>query len=149
MAFPTTSINTTNLDSDGDSPLSARPDLYSAVVALNAIIASANGASGVPTLNGSGKLSESVLPNTITSTGTLNLNPTNGVVSVKQILRMNTYTVAEVNALIGTQPGDMVMVSDGDSGEITLAVYDGVYWRRIELMNPISDDSSIPPNFSN
>jgi hypothetical protein len=149
MAFPTTQISTDNLDSATDDPSLARADILDAVQKLNTIIGEGNAAGGVALLNSSGKVNATQIPNTLTSSGTLELNPTNGVVSVKQILRMTTYTVAEVNALIGTQPGDMVMVSDGDSGEITLAVYDGVYWRRIELMNPISDDSSIPPNFSN
>lgn len=149
MAFPTTQINTTNLDSGSDDPSLARLDLLDAVQKLNNIIDGANTAGGVALLNSSGKVNANQIPNTLTTNGTLSLNPTNGVVSVKQVLRMNTYTVAEVNALVGVQPGDMVMVSDGDSGEITLAVYDGVFWRRIELMNPISEDSSIPPNFSN
>jgi hypothetical protein len=149
MAFPTTQISTDNLDSATDDPSLARADLLDAVQKLNTIIGEGNAAGGVALLNSSGKVNANQIPNTLTSSGTLELNPTNGIVSVKQILRMTTYTVAEVNALIGTQPGDMVMVSDGDSGEITLAVYDGVYWRRIELMNPISEDSSIPPNFSN
>jgi hypothetical protein len=149
MAFPTTQINTTHLDSGSDDPSLARGDLLNAVQKLNTIISEGNAAGGVALLNSSGRVNPNQIPNSLISSGTLALEPSNGIVSVKQILRMNTYTVAEVNALIGTQPGDMVMVSDGDSGEITLAVYDGVYWRRIELMNPISEDSSIPPNFSN
>lgn len=149
MAFPTAQVNTTNLDSSGDDPSAARADLLDAVQKLNTIIDEANSALGVALLNSSGKISATAVPNSLTSTGTLQLNPSNGVVSVSDILRMNTLTVTEVNALVGSQAGDMVMVSDGDSGEITLAVYDGVYWRRIELMNPISTDSTIPPNFTN
>lgn len=45
MAWPTASIPTTNLDSDGDSPRLARPDLLAAVQALNQMIQ----AGGVPT----------------------------------------------------------------------------------------------------
>lgn len=149
MAFPTAQVNTTNLDSSGDDPSAARADLLDAVQKLNTIIDEANSALGVALLNSSGKISATAVPNSLTSTGTLQLNPSNGVVSVSDILRMNTLTVTEVNALVGSQAGDMVMVSDGDSGELTLAVYDGVYWRRIELMNPISTDSTIPPNFTN
>ena len=149
MAFPTAQVNTTNLDSSADDPSAARADLLDAVQKLNTIIDEANSALGVALLNSSGKISATAVPNSLTSTGTLQLNPSNGVVSVSDILRMNTLTVTEVNALVGSQAGDMVMVSDGDSGEITLAVYDGVYWRRIELMNPISTDSTIPPNFTN
>jgi len=149
MAFPTAQVNTTNLDSSADDPSAARADLLDAVQKLNTIIDEANSALGVALLNSSGKISATAVPNSLTSSGTLQLNPSNGVVSVSDILRMNTLTVTEVNALVGSQAGDMVMVSDGDSGEITLAVYDGVYWRRIELMNPIATDSTIPPNFTN
>lgn len=149
MAFPTAQVNTTNLDSSADDPSAARADLLDAVQKLNTIIDEANSALGVALLNSSGKISATAVPNSLTSSGTLQLNPSNGVVSVNNILRMNTLTVTEVNALVGSQAGDMVMVSDGDSGEITLAVYDGVHWRRIELMNPISTDSTIPPNFTN
>lgn len=45
MAWPTASIPTTNLDSDGDSPKLARADLLAAVQALNQMIQ----AGGVPT----------------------------------------------------------------------------------------------------
>jgi hypothetical protein len=149
MAFPTAQVSTTNLDSSTDDPSAARADLLDAVQKLNTIIDEANAALGVALLNSSGKISATAIPNSLTSSGTLQLKPSNGVVSVSDILRMNTLTTAETLALVGSQAGDMVMVSDGDSGEITLAVYNGSQWRRIELMNAISDDSTIPPNFSN
>lgn len=149
MAFPTAQVSTTNLDSSADDPSAARADLLDAVQKLNTIIDEANAALGVALLNSSGKISATAIPNSLTSTGTLQLKPSNGVVSVSDILRMNTLTTAETLALVGSQAGDMVMVSDGDSGEITLAVYNGSQWRRIELMNAISSDSTIPPNFSN
>lgn len=145
MAFPSSSINTTNLDSDTDSPAAARPDLYDAVVALNAIIESADGNNGVPLLNGSGKLNSNVLPSTMNSSGTMTLNPSNGVVAMPLTVRLQSLTVAQASALTGVQTGDMILVDDGDSGEMCLAVYDGSAFKRIEFGNPISEDSSIPP----
>lgn len=43
----------------------------------------------------------------------------------------DSYTVAEVNALTGMTPGDMVFVSD-ETGGATMAFYDGTDWRRIQ-----------------
>lgn len=149
MAFPTAQVSTTNLDSSTDDPSAARADLLDAVQKLNTIIDEANAALGVALLNSSGKISATAIPNSLTSSGTLQLKPSNGVVSVSDILRMNTLTTAETEALVGSQAGDMVMVSDGDSGEITLAVYNGTQWRRIELLNAISSDSTVPPVHSN
>lgn len=50
MAWPSSSIPTTNLDSSSDSPASARADLLAAVQAVNDIVASRNSASGIPSL---------------------------------------------------------------------------------------------------
>lgn len=138
MAFPTSTIPTTHLDADTDSPASARADLYSAVVALNSIIDGANGASGVPVLNATGKLDGGVLPNTLSSTGTMTLAPTNGVVNLQNILRMSKYTVAETANIVGSQSGDIIVVSNGDAGNICLAMWDGSAWKRISLGTTIS-----------
>ena len=70
MAFPTSQIDTTNLDSATDDPSLARADLFDAVTSLNSIIADANGNNGVVVANASGKITATKLPNTITATGT-------------------------------------------------------------------------------
>jgi len=138
MAFPTNTISTANLDSATDDPSLARADILSAVDALNTIIDEANGSGGVAILNSSGKVSSGQMPNSFISTGTMSLQPTNGIVSLDYILRMNTISVAQAESLIGMQPGDTAMISDGDAGDLCLAVYDGADWLRVSLGSAIS-----------
>jgi hypothetical protein len=136
MAFPNNQINTTNLDSDADSPSLARVDLYNAVVALNTIIDGSNAANGVCVLGASGTINGTQIPLTVNPTGTLVLAPTSGVVKIQDVLRMQTQTTAEVQALTGTV-GDIVYITDGDAGQPCLAGYDGSQWRVIRFMTAI------------
>lgn len=136
MAFPNNQINTTNLDSDADSPSLARVDLYNAVVALNTIIDGSNAANGVCVLGASGTIGSSQIPLTVSPTGTLVLAPSTGVVKIQDVLRMQTLTTAQVQALTGTV-GDIVYTTDGDAGQPCLAAYDGSAWRVIRFMTTI------------
>lgn len=138
MAFPTSQIDTTNLDSATDDPSLARADLYDAVVALNSIIADKNAANGVLVLGSTGKVTATQLPATITSTGTQTFNPTNGVVNIQNVLRLSSLTVAQANALTTNTAGDIAMISNGDAGSLCVAVYDGTNWKRIALGTTIS-----------
>jgi hypothetical protein len=138
MAFPTSQIDTTNLDSATDDPSLARADLYDAVTALNSIIADKNAANGVLVLGSTGKITATQLPATITSTGTQVFNPTNGVVNIQNVLRLSSLTVAQANALTTNTTGDIAMISDGDAGSLCVAVYDGTNWKRIALGTTIS-----------
>lgn len=49
----------------------------------------------------------------------------------------DSYTVAELNTLTGSTPGNMVFVSD-ETGGPTMAFYDGTDWRRIQDRQVIS-----------
>jgi len=138
MAFPNTQISTANLDSDADSPSLARADLYTAVTSLNTIIADANSADGVCVLNAAGTIDGDQMPVSVTPTGTLTLAPSTGVVKIENILRMQTQTTAQVEALTGTT-GDVVYTTDGDAGQPCLAVYDGSNWRVVRFMTTIGD----------
>jgi len=138
MAFPTSQIDTTNLDSASDDPSLARADLLDTVTSLNSIIADANGANGVVVANASGKIAASKLPNTITSTGTQTLNPTNGIVNIQNILRLSSLTTAQLNSLTTNTECDVAMVSDGDTGDLFLGVYDGTNWKVVALGATIS-----------
>ena len=138
MAFPTSQIDTSNLDSATDDPSLARSDLYDAVVALNSIIADKNAANGVLVLGSTGKITATQLPSTITSTGTQTFNPTNGVVNIQNVLRLSSLTVAQANALTTNTTGDIAMISNGDAGSLCVAVYDGTAWKRIALGSTIS-----------
>jgi hypothetical protein len=139
MAFPTgTSIPTSNLDAGTDSPASARADLLSAVTALNDIIASANGNSGVLVLSGSGKLPSSTIPTQITlASGVQVINPVSGVVNIRDILRLQPNTVSELTALTSTA-GDVAYCSNGAAGSPCVAFYNGTNWVRISVGATIS-----------
>jgi len=53
-------------------------------------------------------------------------------------LSLPVYTVAAANALTGIATGQIIYVSNGDSGNPCLAVYSGSAWRRIALGATIS-----------
>jgi hypothetical protein len=139
MAFPTgTTISTANLDSATDSPASARTDLLALANAVNDIIGSENTASGVLVLTGSGKLPSSTIPTQITlSTGVQVINPVSGVVNIRDILRLQPNTVADLEALT-SEAGDVAYCSDGAGGNECLAFYNGTDWVRISVGAAIS-----------
>lgn len=142
MAFPNTQIQTTNLDSDADSPSLARVDLYNAVVALNTIIEDANTADSVCVLNSAGTIGSTQVPLTVTPTGTLTLAPTTGVVKIQNVLRLQQQTTAQITARTNIAAGDMAYATDGDGGTPCIAVYDGSAWRVLRLMATIGDTSA-------
>jgi len=130
MPFPTgTTISTANLDSGTDDPSLAREDIYNAVVAVNNIIASADAASGVALLDGSGKYKASKFPTTIAVTGTQTIAPSTGIVNIQDVVRLTAQTSAAVSALATPLLGDIAIVSDADSGNPAIAFYDGSAWK--------------------
>jgi hypothetical protein len=112
MPFPTSTISTDNLDSDSDNPATARGDLLDAVQKLNSIIAGAGTASNVVLSDGSNYISTSQIPPTITTSGTLTLSPSTGVVNIQDILRVTMYPVATILTITGNVSGDMIMCSN-------------------------------------
>jgi len=62
MAWPTGSINTTNADQDTDSPLQFRSDVLALIQAVNTIIASRGGISGIADLDANGLVPVQRLP---------------------------------------------------------------------------------------
>lgn len=138
MAFPTSQVVTTNLDASTDDPSAARADLLDATQKLNTIIDEAGTAQGVALLNISGQIPNSQIPSTIApATGVLTLAPVDGVVKIQDVLRLQLLDTDEVEALTGAA-GDLVYVSDGDTGSPCLAVYDGTDWLRVSLGSAIS-----------
>jgi hypothetical protein len=135
MTFPTgTTISTANLDSATDSPASARTDLLATVNAVNAIIASANLASGVVVLTGGAKLPSSTIPAQITlSAGVQIINPVDGIVNIRDVLRLQQMTTVDILALATPQAGDIAFATDGDSTAPALCLYDGDDWRTLSL----------------
>ncbi len=61
-----------------------------------------------------------------------------GNLSTTQSLQLPTYTVTQATALANTAPGQVIFVTDGDSGNACLAVYSSGAWRRVSLGAVIS-----------
>jgi hypothetical protein len=144
MTFPTgTTISTANLDSPDDDPSLARVDLFNLAVAVNDIIASANSAQGVLILNSSGKIAGTLLPATFTTaSGSLGLQPNNGVVSVQRVLRLQQTVTADLGSATGTtapSAGDLCYLTDGDAGQPCLGVYNGTAWKIVRFMTTVGD----------
>ena len=138
MTFPTGTISTTHLDSSADDPSQARADIYNAVIALNTIITEANTANGVALLDGTGKIGVAAVPTSLTVTGDLTLQPSTGIITVRDILYINPQTTADINLFASPAAGMLVYATDGAGGSPCLAVYDGSAWKRIALGATIS-----------
>lgn len=143
MTFPTgTTIPTTNLASGSSDPSLARADLYDLVVAVNAIISSYNAAQGVLVLDGSAKVSTGYMPSTIAVTGNIALQPSTGIVSVQNALRLAQIVTADLGTQTGTTSptaGDLVYLTDGDAGQPCLGCYDGTKWRIVRFGTQVGD----------
>ena len=126
MAWPTT-ITTTNLDSDTDSPYLARPEIYATAVAVNDIIASRAAASGIASLDGTTKVPTAQLPIAMT---TQTFQPSTTRVTFENIIRLTPQTVSELTALTGST-GDIAYCSNGDAGSPCVAVYNGTNWKKV------------------
>ena len=138
MSWPN-SQTTNNLDNDADSPLLARPEIYNAVVALNAIIASRSANDGIASLGAGGKIPAGEIPNSLTSAGTTNitLSPGSGITTVEYALGLTAKSTAQLESL--TEPaGTLAYCSNGDGGNACLGLSDGLDWHRISLGSLIS-----------
>lgn len=139
MAWPNATISTNNLDSTSDSPAAAREDLYDAVVAVNDIINSRAAASGIASLDSSGYVPQGQINPNLTSISALpiTLIPGNNRVSIENIIRLTPQTVSQISNLTAIT-GDVAYVSNGASGNVCLAVYNGTSWRQVALGANIS-----------
>ena len=132
MAFPTSQIDTTNLDSDSDSPALARVDLLDAVEKLNTIIADAGTANGVALLNGAGQLDSTAVPLTQTPIGVMTLAPSSNVVNIQDIVRLTAQPKADILAIntATLSTGDITIVSD-TPGQASIAFFNGTVWQYV------------------
>jgi hypothetical protein len=53
-------------------------------------------------------------------------------------VQLPSYTVADATAISSALPGQVIYVSNGNSGQPCLAVFDGVSWKRVALGTTIS-----------
>ena len=140
MTFPTTAITTTNLSSSTADPSQARVDLLTAVQYINTIIAEKNTANGVVVLQGDGSIASSLIPTTLAPSGQLTLAPTNTVVKIEDILRLQQIPSSVLKILDDLSAGDVALSSDADSGNPALCFYTGTEWRYL----PAASLTSLP-----
>jgi hypothetical protein len=148
MGWGTSSnVITTNLDSGTDSPAAARADLKAALDELTNVIDGKNTANGVAGLDGSSKIANSQLPDTLVSSSgnNLTLDPNTDKVLLEHILNLNPQTVAELNARTDIEQGDIAFCSDGDAGTECIAVAVGEddsagnpTWKVVQIGSAIS-----------
>jgi hypothetical protein len=138
MAWPTTAISTANLDAASDTPAAARADLYSAVVAINDMMAARGQISGVAAIESDGYIDSGVIPAQLESVaGDMNLVPASDRVNVFYILGLQPRSTTQLAAISAVE-GDVAYCSDGDTGSPCLAVFDGTSWLRVSLGAAIS-----------
>ena len=140
MSFPasSTQIVTTNLASGTANPSLARQNLLDLVTAVNEIIAGQNAAGGVMVLDGGGLVPSNQLPASITlASGTQIINPVSRVVNVRDFLRIQVQTSAQITSYSTPQQGDIACSSDGDAGRQCLTIYDGSNWRVLRFMTQL------------
>ena len=133
-------IVTTNLDSDTDDPSLARADLKGALDELTAVIDGRNTTNGVAGLDATGRVPNTILPDTIISSvgNDLILDPDTDKVEIQHIINLNPQTVAQLNARTDAAEGDVAYCSDGDAGAKCIAIYNGTDWKVISLGGTIS-----------
>ena len=133
MAFPTSQVDTTNLDDATDDPNLARVDLLDAVTKLNTIIDEAGDASGVCLLDSNGRVPSGQVPAIFSPTTTLTLAPGTNIVNIQDILRLTAQPKADILSLsTGTLTmGDIAVVSDAGGSLPTIALYTGSSWKYI------------------
>jgi hypothetical protein len=137
MTFPTAAISTANLDSGSDNPANARADLLDLTQKVNTIISEANTAEGVLVLGADGKISTTQLPSNQVVTGIQILQPTDGIVQIRTVLRMFPIYTEDLIADFSPSQGDIAMTIDGDAGNPALACYDGSAWRIMRFRGTI------------
>lgn len=129
MTFPTTAVPTTNLDSSADDPSQARVNLLTAVQYINTIIAEKNTADGVVVLQGDGTINAGFIPTTLAPTGQLTLAPTNAIVKVEDILRLQGIPSSVLKNLTDLAAGDIALATDADGGNPAICFYTGTAWK--------------------
>jgi len=132
MTFPTTPIDTVNLNSDSDDPSLARVDLLQAVETLNTIMEEAGTAYGVALLTSAGTIPQSQVPATIIPNENLVLAPSTGMIVVNGKLRLQTVDKGTLVQQTSGVAGDIALCSNADSAPV-LCIFDGTNWKYLPL----------------
>ena len=132
-------VTTTHLDSDSDSPTSARVELKLALDELTNVINGLNTASGACGLDVNGLVASSRLPATLTTTGTNNLilDPNTDMVKIQNFI--NLAPVAYANLPTTPAQGDVAFLTTDGAGasKNKLCYYNGSAWKYF------NDDSTV------
>ena len=139
-AFPSSgTVDTQYLDSATDSPADARSSIKDGLDLVQDIIDSYDSASGIAALDAGGKIVNTKLPNSLTSSSgsNLTLTPDTNVVKINNIIELTPRTTAQLELLTGVT-GQISYCSDGDAGIPCLAVYNGSDWKVVSLGSTIS-----------
>ena len=142
MGWATASnVTTTHLDSDSDSPTSARPELKKALDELTNVINGLNTSNGACGLDANGLVANSRLPSTLVTSGSndLTITPATEIVKINNIVQLGSKTVAQLNAFSGNAEGQVAYCSNGAGGAKCLAFYDGSNWKRCDTLATISE----------
>jgi hypothetical protein len=133
MAFPTSQVDTTNLDDATDDPNLARVDLLDAVTKLNTIIDEAGDANGICLLDSNGRIQSSQVPAIFSPTTNLTLSPSTNIVNIQDIVRLTAQPKADVLAISTATltMGDIAVVSNAGGSLPTIAFYTGSAWKYI------------------
>ena len=139
MAWPST-LTTTALDSDTDIVKDARPQLLAGLQATNNIIASRGAADGIASLGAGGQIPSAQIPNTLTSTGNINIlfQPGSERVKIEDILNLQPLTDSQIQGKSSPAEGDITYSTNSDNGNPCLMVYDASAWRPLSLF-PLTD----------
>lgn len=133
-------VTTTHLDSDSDSPTSARVELKLALDELQNVINGLNTANGACGLDANGLVSSAKLPATLTTTGSNNLvlNPNSNMVKIQNFVNLSPQAYAN----LPTTPaqGDVAfLTTDGASAsQNRLVYYDGSAWKYVADDSPVA-----------
>lgn len=137
MTFPSGSqVDTTELAAGTGNPATARAQLYLLATWFNELVASKNLANGVAVLDGGAQLLSSQFPDTFSPTGILTLSPTDGVVKIEDVLRLQIIPKADVLALTSSTIGDVALAADDLTGaNAKLVMYDGTEWKIVATLS--------------
>ena len=138
-------VTTVHLNQGSDDPSQARTEIYNAFVELQAVIGGRATSNGVAPLDASSKITNTYLPDTITSSYATDLTvaPTTYRTVFQNIISLTPRTVAQL-IILNANAGDIAYCSNGDAGQPCLAVCtgttdsNGTEWFRIALGTQIA-----------
>ena len=138
-------VTTTHLDSDADSPTSARPEIKKALDELTNVINGRDTANGVCGLDSDTLVPNSKLPATLTTTGSnnLQLQPATDMVKIDKFINLAPVAYAA----LPTSPamGDMAFLTTDGAGDTQnqMIYYNGSAWKYFNSTTDGGTDATV------